>query len=304
MPASIQYTPRSEIDISKWDACIDASPNGLVYAYSYYLDAMSKNWDALIGGDYETVMPLTWNKKYGIYYLYQPAFTASLGVFGKKLDAQTVADFIQAIPKKFKLIEISLNAGNALPAASGVSIQSNYMLDLNKSYEALYNGYRDNIKRNIKKSVQLGCRYKTDINVDEVIALSKEQMQKVSNVSNEDYKNFKNLYQLLHQKGEAITTAIYSAENNLLASAVYFFSHHRAYYIMVGNHPNGKTLGASHYLIDRFIHEHANQNLLLDFEGSDIRNLAFFYSSFGASVETYSALRINRLPWWIKLFKV
>ena len=304
MSANIKHTPRNEIDISKWDACIDASPNGLVYAYSYYLDAMSKNWDALIVGDYETVMPLTWNKKYGIYYLYQPAFTASLGVFGKNITERLVKEFIQAIPKQFRLIEIALNAGNTLSFSTGVSMRSNYILDLNKSYEELYNVYRDNIKRNIKKSVQLGCRYETNINVDEVIALSKEQMQKVSNVSIGDYKNFKSLYQLLHQKGKAITTAIYSPENNLLASAVYFFSHNRAYYIMVGNHPNGKTLGASHYLIDRFIHEHANQNLLLDFEGSDIRNLAFFYSSFGASVETYPALCINKLPWWIKLFKV
>ena len=46
---------------------------------------------------------------------------------------------------------------------------------------------------------------------------------------------------------------------------------------MVGNHPDGKTIGASHALIDAFIKDHADQNFILDFEGSDIRNLAFFY---------------------------
>ena len=60
--------------------------------------------------DYEAVMPLTWNKKYGFYYLYQPAFTASLGVFGKNIDEQLVEEFLEAIPAKFKLIEISLNS--------------------------------------------------------------------------------------------------------------------------------------------------------------------------------------------------
>jgi hypothetical protein len=88
-----------------------------------------------------------------------------------------------------------------------------------------------------------------------------------------------------------------------VASCIYFFSNKRAYYILVGNHPNGKTLGASHYLIDRFIHDHAGRDLLLDFEGSDIRNLAFFYTSFGASLETYPAIRMNRLPWWIRWMK-
>ena len=62
-------------------------------------------------------------------------------------------------------------------------------------------------------------------------------------------------------------------------------------------------MGTSHYLIDRFIFNNAGKNLLLDFEGSDLRNLAYFYSSFGSVHEAYPALRINRLPWWAKLFK-
>ncbi|HSQ44739.1 MAG TPA: hypothetical protein VLM16_07060, partial [Ginsengibacter sp.] len=82
----ISYLPQANIDKQKWDRCIDAAPNGLIYAYSFYLDAMSKNWDALILNDYEIVMPLTWNKKYGVYYLYQPFFTKALGIFGNISD--------------------------------------------------------------------------------------------------------------------------------------------------------------------------------------------------------------------------
>lgn len=89
----------------------------------------------------------------------------------------------------------------------------------------------------------------------------------------------------------------------MIASCVFFFSNNRAYYILVGNHPNGKTIGASHALIDAFIADHAGQNLLLDFEGSDIRNLAFFYSSFGAVQEIYPALKINRLPFYLRWLK-
>jgi hypothetical protein len=96
---------------------------------------------------------------------------------------------------------------------------------------------------------------------------------------------------------------ILDKQGKLLASAVYFFSQNRAYYILVGNHPDGKTIGASHALIDAFIKDHAGQNLVLDFEGSDIRNLAFFYSGFGAKEEIYPALRINNLPWYVKLLK-
>ena len=44
-------------------------------------------------------------------------------------------------------------------------------------------------------------------------------------------------------------------------------------------------------------------NLVLDFEGSDIKNLAFFYSSFGAREEKYPGIFINRLPKILQLFK-
>jgi hypothetical protein len=72
---------------------------------------------------------------------------------------------------------------------------------------------------------------------------------------------------------------------------------------MVGNHPNGKTLGASHSLIDAFIKDHAGEDIVLDFEGSDIPSLAFFYSSFGAVEEKYSAIKLNKLPALIKWLK-
>ena len=88
-----------------------------------------------------------------------------------------------------------------------------------------------------------------------------------------------------------------------MASAVFLFYGKRASYILVGNHPDGKTAGASHALINAFIRDHAGQDLILDFEGSDISSLAFFYSSFGAVPELYPEIRLNRLPFWMKWIK-
>jgi len=300
----IKYLSHKEIDKTQWDASITQALNGLIYPYSFYLDAMSKHWDALVLNDYEAVMPLTWNRKYRFYYLYQPAFAASLGVFGKNLNKELIDDFIRSIPSKFKLIEISLNAGNIIRDSTTFSIlRSNYILNLNKPYEELYKAYRDNHKRNINKALQSGCSVSLEIPVDEIIQLNKEQLQHIDGTKSEDYPNFKTLYEFLKNRGQAKTYAIVDPKNKILASAIFFFSHNRAYYIMVGNHPDGKTIGASHALIDTFIKDHADQNLILDFEGSDIRNLAFFYSGFGATEEIYPALKINKLPWYIRLLK-
>ena len=304
MNTGIKYLSQKEIDKEKWDACIANAPNGLIYGYSFYLDCMAKYWDALVLGDYEIVMPLTWNRKYGFHYLYQPAFTASLGVFGKNLTEILVDDFIKAIPAKFKLIEVSLNHGNLLTAPPPfIYKRNNYVLALNKPHEELYRSYRDNHKRNISKALQLGGILSKEISVDEIMRLNKEQLQHIDGTKPEDYPNFKRLYELLEGKGQAKTYAIVDPKNKVYASAIFFFSHNRAYYIIVGNHPDGKTIGASHALIDAFIKDHANQNLILDFEGSDIRNLAFFYSGFAASEEAYPAIKINKLPGWVRLVK-
>ncbi len=300
----IKYLQHKEIDKAKWDVCITNAPNGLIYGYSSYLDCMARHWDALVLGDYEAVMPLTWNKKYGFYYLYQPAFTASLGVFGKNLTKSIIDDFLSTFPSKFKLVEISLNSGNIVGDSKSFSLlRSNYILHLNRSYEDVYKGYRDNHKRNITKAFQLGCSISRDVPVDEIIQLNKEQLQDVDGTKAEDYPNFKKLYEFLKNREQTKVYAIIDPKNKVLASAVFFFSHNRAYYIMVGNHPDGKTIGASHALIDAFIKDHAGQNLILDFEGSDIRNLAFFYSGFGATEEIYPALKINQLPFYVKWMK-
>jgi hypothetical protein len=300
----IKYLQHKDIDKAKWDACIANATNGLIYGHSFYLDHMAKHWDALIFRDYELVMPLTWNKKYGFSYLYQPAFTASLGVFGKNLTKEMIDDFIGTIPSKFKLIEISLNSGNFFSDSKSFPLlRSNYILHVNKPYEELYKVYRENHKRNITKAFQLGCSLNKEISVDEVIRLNEEQLKHIDGTKAGDYLNFRMLYGELKTKGQAKIYAIIDPKSKILASAVFFFSHHRAYYIMVGNHPDGKTLGASHALIDAFIKDHANHNLILDFEGSDIRNLAFFYSGFGATAEIYPALKINKLPWYVRLLK-
>lgn len=300
----IQYLPYRDVDLQKWDRCIDTADNGLIYAYSVYLDTMSRQWDALVFGDYEAVMPLTWHKKYGIAYLYQPFSAAQLGVFGKEIRPGLLQSFLDAIPSRFQYWDISLNHGNLAQLERFQLYQrKNFLLPLNKTYEELKDHYRENIRRNIRKALQLGCRAESGIGIDQVIELAREQMRHFTKESEDDLQRFRNLYILLQEQKQAVCYGVFSLKDQLVASCVFFFSHHRAYYILVGNHPDGRTLGASHLLIDAFIRDHAEKDLILDFEGSDIRNLAFFYSSFGATEEIYAALRVNKLPFYLRWAK-
>lgn len=300
----IKYIKNSAVDKARWDECIRNSASGLVYAYSFYLDTMAPGWDALIWNDYEKVMPLTWNKKWGIAYLYQPFLTAQLGVFGNDISAEEVSAFIKKATEHFKFIEISLNFGNITgPITASYTERKNYVLPLQQSYDNLRIHYSENTQRNIKKCRQSGAVVQTNFDVDKVITLAIQQMQLQGNTPGENVERFRKLYQLLQEKQMATTYGIFSPSGELLASAAFLFSHDRAYYILVGNNPEGRTTGASHALIDAFIKDHAGKNMVLDFEGSDIPTLAQFYSSFGAVNEPYPTIRINRLPFYLKWLK-
>lgn len=297
----IHYLRRSQLDTAKWDDCIRRAGNGLIYAYSIYLDRMAGDWDALVLNDYEAVMPLPWRKKWGITYLYQPPLTAQLGVFGNGLTADAGGRFLQAVPQKFRYWDFSLNHQNLFPGTGfPLHERMNYVLPLQQPYESLYKGYRENIRRNVKKSRDLGCTVARDVSLEGIKDLTRFQP---APLPQQDFEAFKALFAELQEKGMATTYGIRSKTGELLSSAAFLFSHNRAYYILVGNHPNGRTLGASHALIDAFIRDQAGKELLLDFEGSDARNLAFFYASFGAREEKYAAIRLNRLPWWARWLK-
>jgi hypothetical protein len=299
----IQFLEHSEINKEKWDERISESPNGLIYAYSFYLDEMSPKWHALVVGDYQFVMPLTWKRKFGITYLYQPFLSAQLGVFGKNVDKNIVASFIRSIPGKFKYIDIYLNEANQHDESQHIYHRTNFLLDLNSNYEALRSAYSENISRNLKKAEQAGYEAKRGIDAKLVMDLALTQVKHRDKNTKENFDRFLSLYQILVSKGMAETYGVISKQGELLSSCIFFRSHKRAYYILVGNNPAGRSGGSSHFLIDSFIRDNAGNDLVLDFEGSDIESLARFYGGYGAKRVSYPGLRINKLPWLLKWMK-
>ena len=298
---SILYLPYEKIDLQKWDACIEGASNGSVYALSTYLDHMSPGWDALIRDDYEAVMPLTQKKKWGISYLTQPPLKAEGGIFRKgPITAALLNAFLQAIPAKYTFWEFSLNRGNLQEGTDfPIYKRMNFVLPLNRPYEEISNNYRKDLKANLKKAADEELEYYKDVDIDTITQLADRKLKSLTNLTSKDYENFK----ALTRKQNPKIRAVRNNNGAFLASGVFFFSHDKAYYVLAGNHPEGRKTGASHLLLDRFIEEHANSNLTFDFEGSDLPNLAMFYKGFGAEEAPYAAIRLNRLPRAIKWLK-
>ncbi|HSC37623.1 MAG TPA: hypothetical protein VLD19_07130 [Chitinophagaceae bacterium] len=299
----IQYLANANIDKQQWDACIANASNSLVYAQSFYLDTMAKGWSALVLNNYEAVMPLPWRKKAGFPYLFQPPITPTLGIFGNDITPDLVSAFLAAIPAAFKLWDISLNRLNPLPLSQVYPVfkRNNFVLSLDSSYEQLQVQYHQNIKRNTAKAIKKGCIVKKDVPIADVIQICRQQFPSFMKVERGLFEKLETIF--LHSQPQARTYCVVNEEGKKLSAAAFLFSRGRAYYWLVGNDPESRDSGASALLIDAFIREHAGQNLLLDFEGSDDKGVAGFYKKFGAVAETFTTIYHNLLPFPVSLLK-
>ena len=81
----IKYIKRRDLDITKYDACIENSIQSRIYALSWYLDVVADNWDVLVLNDYEAVMPIPWKQKFGLKYITQPYFCQQLTIYSKTI---------------------------------------------------------------------------------------------------------------------------------------------------------------------------------------------------------------------------
>jgi hypothetical protein len=302
----IKHHRSHEIDRERWDECIRKSFNGIIYAYSWYLDVVAPGWEALIDGEYKSVMPLTAGKKMGFRYLFPPFFVQQLGVFSvNKLTAEDVLNFLKAVPAEFRYAEINLNTFNKV-VGNEFDFRPNltHELDLIESHDILRKAYSDNAKRNLKKAEQQKLQLTDSPSREEIITLfRKGRGEDVKALQEPQYDVFRKLLQALDTRGRLHSRGVLDENGNLLAGAFFADSNGKVIFLFSGLSEKGREAGAMFYLIDHFISANAQKNLVLDFEGSNDPQLARFYRGFGAKECVYLQARFNHLPWYIKWYK-
>ena len=302
-PLEIKHLQHHEIDGLQWDNCISKSNNPLIYAEFEFLNAISPNWEALIFGNYEYVMPLTWKKKWGIRYLVQPAFVQQAGIFS---DGETNADVVEAFLQKAKSIfsfaEFTLQSKNICAHASA-NKRMNYIIDLNQSYETIQKQYSPSLQQILLSPFVKNLLYRSSAQLEESINLiRKVNGSKLNETTAIDFLRFTQLCKSYQQQGRLIIREAL-ADNEIIAVAVLLKSNNRLYNLLSGVTAAGRKNKANHFLYNNIINEFSNKPMIFDFEGSDLPGVAFFYRSFGPKEEPYDFIRWNNLPWPLKWLK-
>lgn len=302
-----KYITHSNIDFEKWDQCVDNSENSLVYAYSWYLNSLVGIWDGIVLGDYEAIFPLPKRKKYGIQYLYQPFFTQQLGLFSTCDIAESlIKSTLEAIPNKFKYWDIQLNSENELfnkfhPLIS----KATFHLSLNRPYSELQSGFSKDARKSIRKAGEIsGWNLKETLDTDSLIEDYKAAYASLaSEIENKDYTNFSIAVEEAQKRGKVEILELLDENSRRMASGIFFKSKKYYHYVFGAPTEDGRKRNSTHVLIDKFIEMHSQEEMVLDFEGSEIPSVAYFYKKFGPKPVEYYRLKLNKLPLLYRLLK-
>ncbi len=278
----ISYILNADIDKDKYDKVVESAANTMIYAYSWYLNAVADNWDVLILNDYEAVMPLPVRKKYLLNYIYLSSWIQQLGIFSQlPITAELAGKFIGSIPKKFVLVDYNFNSKNNL-RDKYVTPKSNYVLALEEDYGMIKQGFNVNRKRILKKDVGI-FRIDKKGNAREFLDFYLATKKKI-NLPEDGIQKLKNLIDTKHS---FIHIWNVYHNNDLKAGLLFLNDKKRITYLLPVANAEAKKINLPTFIVSELIKEYQNTNLLLDFEGSTAEGVARFYKSFGAEEEVY-----------------
>ncbi len=303
---TIQFHTNEEIDKPKWDECIEASPNGLIYARTFFLDNIAQHWNALTGENYEWVLPLTHRTKYGITYLYQPPFCQQLGVFAKPDVIVPYKEIIQSLQQHYKFCEVNWNyhTQHEFNAENfEVNEAVNLVLNLNSDYENIAANYHNDLIKNLKRASKFQLAYQQTEDYTQCIELYRQFYgDRTPHVKERDYVNFSTICGIAKNHNMLVCREVINT-NEVMATALLLKDGKRLYNLMNTTTEAGRKKEANHFLLDAVIKEFAAQKMLLDFEGSDLPGVKAFYENFGAVNQPYRMVKYNGLAWPFKLLK-
>jgi hypothetical protein len=291
LESKIVWINNSNIDKQKWDACLEKCAWGNVYALSWFLDLMTNNqWEAMVIGNYEYIMPVPFRKKFGIKYTYRPNFCQQLGVFSKynSMPAPILTHFIKQLHSKYSHIHYPLNYANKLKESEDFNLVSrtNFLLDLNRSYQNIYLEYSDGLKKSLKSAHKNKLEIKNDIDKKDAILLHKKAWGNLVHIPDSDYLNFIKISDLASKEGLSECIGVYKDEQ-LMGLCILIKYKNKIYYPFSAIAPEGRKYSAVAVLIDSILKKYSESSLIFDFEGSDLASVQTFYKRFNPQEDTY-----------------
>ncbi len=266
----LQRVSREDIDKSKWDSCVHFATNGNIFGYKWYIDAITKDWEALIEGDYESILPLVWKKNWwGKKEVVLPSLMREVGIYSANvLSLKRVGAFLDAIPEQYKKVLLEVDQFTLYPQTEGWDSdkKQNYLVSMNKSYEQLADKFSQSVQENLDIARTHSLQSINSLKPETIVDFYKQHDP--SYTKENYYAYLRIMYNLLH-RGWGFMSGVVDGKGTLLAVNFLLFSHGKMVSFLPVVSEKGKEMGAMTFLFNLLFHTNANKQVMLDFNGND-----------------------------------
>ncbi len=302
---SLQILPSYKIDGLKWNNRVHESENGLIYSTTQFLNGMcGRQWLGLIWNNYEYVMAVPFRKKYGIRYVYQPAFTQQLGVVGHFPPKEIIQQCIDALQVRFKYINYPFNFAQQGCLQNEVyKTRTNYTVCLHEPAATLTQRLSAHFNKSLRRLQKLDFKYMICTDFRFVIAQHRKiNGAAIGSYTTKDWQALTELCKHFANEKKLIVREVV-LEGELVCACLLVQDAKRIYNLVSFVNAAGKKAEANYFLYYNLMAEFSGKQLLLDLEGSDVTGIANFYLKMHPQKEQYAVMHYNNLPAIMQLFK-
>ena len=275
-----------------YDKCITASPNGAIYALSWYLDIVCPDWELIANRDFTTVMPLPVFRSMGRKTLIQPDYAFHLGVFSTSIpDPETIYRYLQAVPRNYKLRRLCLNKFNIV-MKKNARIHNAAELDLISPYKQTRSRFSRVIKDRLNLAEENSISFVSNTSVNDLLMFS----YRLDKLNKQKLKpNQISTLRLIASNAiryrSAQLASAYDRTNNLCAIILFLIFNGRASILHAAANADGMKKGAIEFIIDHFIRENSEQNLVLSIDNPGDKYLLETLKNFGSGISEFPCLK-------------
>ncbi len=224
--------------------------------------------------------------------LKQPDYAFQLGVFSTSIpDPVTVYEFLQAIPKNYRFRNLCMNKFNIIKK-SITRIHNATELDLISPYTQTRSRYSHFIQQRLSLAEENSLSFIGNISVNDLLMFS----YRLDKLSKQKLKpNQVSFLRLIASNAiryrSAQIASAFDASNNLCAAILFLIFNGRASILHAAASGEGLVTGALEFIIDRFISENSEQNLILGIDNPGEKHLMETLKNFGSSISDYPCLK-------------
>lgn len=269
----MKFLDSTHIDKKRWDELVTHSQKNNVFCYSWYLDATTEKWGAILDEDYSFGIPLPYKNRLFFKKIFQHPFSRNIEFFGDENKLQ------EAVAILLKLGTFNFHFNHHLELKHSKKVYQ--QIDFNQPVK-----YKKNATRIIEKNKDI-YHYKISENSESIL---KFYFENSFNKIKQQQKNKVFLKQLItnaitNKKGELLE--LYSSDNQLIAAAFFLKDKQTVCYLIGDCNEENKKKGAMYVLMDFAIQYYIKDYLVFDFGGSSIESVATFYKKMGGNDVEY-----------------